>query len=120
MWTFKLEENDLAFNTDRNIVMIEGNGEIAQALERAFTTNQGEWFLNTSHGLNYPNIRGKGVTDDAIQLEIIQTALQEPRMEEVTGIDISRDNIHRTVDITFDCLVNLDGNTTDITIPITI
>jgi len=103
MRTFKLTDNDLTINTDRNIEFISGDGELAQALERTFTTNAGEWFLNVLHGLRYPDIQGKGVTDEAIQMAVIDASLQELRVREVVSIDINRDTPRRTVDIVFHC-----------------
>jgi len=101
MRTFLLNENDLVINTDRNIEMTQGDDEIVQALERAFTTNAGEWMLNANHGLEYPLIQGKGITDEAIQLEVIRTALQETRVREIDSIHIERNSINRTVEIIF-------------------
>jgi len=107
--TFKLIENDIAIDTDGNIAMTSGSDEEMQALERAFTTNAGEWFLNALHGLNYPNIQGKGITDEAIQLEIIQTALQDSRVREIDHIEIERDNPRRTVNILFHGIMHSGG-----------
>ena len=115
--TFKLTENDLTINTDKNIEMASGYDELTQALERAFTTNAGEWFLNALHGLEYPKIWGKGVTDEEIQLEVIRTALQEPRVREVDGIEITRNEAGRTADIVFHGIVET-GET--VSVPFTI
>jgi len=112
MRTFLLHENDIIINIDRNIEMTQGDDEIVQALERAFTTNAGEWFLNANHGLEYPLIQGKGITDEAIQLEIIRTALQETRVREVDSIQIERNNINRTVDIMFTGILESGNNIT--------
>ena len=103
--TFKLEGGDIVINTDKNIEMTAGDEELTQALERAFTTNAGEWFLNALHGLEYPKIWGKGVTDEEIQLEVIRTALQESRVREVDGIEITRNEARRTADIIFHGIV---------------
>ena len=99
-------DGDLAFDTDGNIMFVSGDCEIEQALERAFTTDAGEWFLNANHGLEYPRIRGKGVTDEAIQMAVIRTALQEARVREVISIDIEKDQRYRTVRINFLCRID--------------
>ena len=106
MRTFLLVENDIAFDKDRNIIMTQGDDEVAQSLERVFTTNAGEWFLNILHGLEYPRIQGKGVTDEEIQMAVIQAALQDHRVTEVLQIDIIHDVPRRTVDINFHCHVD--------------
>lgn len=105
MKTFKIIEGDIAFDSDKKIIMTTNDGEVAQALERCFTTNAGEWFLNALHGLEYPEIQGKGITDEAIQIAVIKAAAQDNRVKEVTGIDIERDEARRTVGIRFYCLL---------------
>ena len=105
--TFKLIENDLAFDTDRNIMFVQGTDEITQALNRAFTTNAGEWFLNANHGLEYPMIQGKkGLEDEYVQMAIIRCALQEARVREVIDIEIQRNISQRTIDIRFICMID--------------
>ena len=101
--SFKIVEDDLSFDSGKKIVITDGDNEVAQALERCFTTDAGEWFLNGRHGLKYPKIRGKGVTDEAIQLAVIKAAIQDERVSEVVSIEIERDNLRRTVDIKFLC-----------------
>ena len=105
--TFKLHDGDLAFDTDLNIMFVHGDDEISQALERAFTTNEGEWFLNANHGLRYTDIQGKsGLRDETVQMAVIRTALQDARVREIISIDIRRDMEHRTIDIKFICRVD--------------
>jgi len=117
MRTFKLENNDLSIDKYHNIVLVQGDKEIAQSLERIFTTNTGEWFLNIYHGLEYASIQGKGVTDEQIQRAIITAALQDHRVREVIDIKISHNIPKRKIDIVFHCKVST-GET--ITVPFTI
>ena len=105
--TFKITNGDLTFDTDKNIAFVSGDDEIAQALERAFTTNAGEWFLNADHGLEYPLIQDKnGLSDENIQMAIIRAALQEARVREVMEIEIDRDVQRRTIGVVFVCRVD--------------
>ena len=106
MRTFMLIDGDLALDTDRNIIFAQGDDEIAQSLERIFTTDAGEWFLNPNHGLEYQNIRGKWTDDEQIQMAVVIAALQEARVKEVVEIEINKDANKRTVDIIFICKVN--------------
>ena len=103
---FGLLDGDLVIDTDRNIHMISGDDEISQALSRLFTTDAGEWFLNPNHGLQYPMIRGKWVTNEQIQMAVVMAALQEARVREIIEIEINKDVGRRTVDIAFICRVN--------------
>jgi len=111
--TFLLHDGDITFDTDKNIMFVYGGDEIAQALERAFTTNAGEWFLNEHHGLRYPDIQGKnGLRDEIVQMAVIKTALQDARVREVISIDIQRDTANRTIDIMFTCRVDTGATIT--------
>ena len=103
MKTFKIVDGDFLLDADQTIVMTDGDEEIAQAIERCFTTNAGEWFLNALHGLEYDKIRGKGVTNEAIQMAVIKAATQDERVREVIHVDIARNANSRAVSIQFRC-----------------
>src|SRR5690554_2349142 len=101
MKTFKLVNGDLIFDARNNLVMVEGEDEIAQSIERVLTTNKGEWFLNLEHGLDYQEIQGKGRDVEGIKLAITEAILQEERVSEVEGIDTSLDkNRHLKINVT--------------------
>lgn len=103
MRTFKIVNNDLVFDSQRNLAMVEGRDEEVQAVERLLTTNTGEWFLNIEHGLDYSRIQGKGITDDQIRLAVMQALAQEERIQEVENIEVRRSDKNRTVAINFRC-----------------
>lgn len=101
--TFKIENGDLVFDSQRNLVMVEGRDEEVQSIERLLTTNTGEWFLNIEHGLEYARIQGKAVSDEQIRLAVMQALAQEGRIQEVESIEIRRNDKDRTVAIDFRC-----------------
>lgn len=101
MKTFKIVNGDLVFDGQGNLVMVEGEDEIAQSIERILTTNKGEWFLNLEHGLDYSAIQGKGRDIEGIKLAITEAILQEGRVSEVEKIDLSLDkDRHLKIDVT--------------------
>jgi len=101
MKTFKLVNGDLIFDAQNNLVMIDGEDEIAQSIERVLTTNKGEWFLNLEHGLDYQEIQGKGRDIEGIKLAITEAILQEERVSEVERIDVSLDkDRHLKINVT--------------------
>ena len=101
MKTFKLVNGDLIFDAQNNLVMIDGEDEIAQSIERVLTTNKGEWFLNLEHGLDYQEIQGKGRDIEGIKLAITEAILQEERVSEVKRIDLSLDkDRHLKINVT--------------------
>lgn len=101
--TFKIIDGDISFDKTGNIEMVEGEEAEKQALERLFTTNVGEWFLNAVHGLEYGEIQGKDITDEQIRLAFMKAVAQEPSVEEIEDINIERNNQKRTVRITVRC-----------------
>lgn len=103
MKTLKIVENDLIFDHRKNLVMVDGQEEEKQSVERVLSTGAGEWFLNIEHGLDYSQIRGKQVSDEQIRLAIMQALSQEERIAEVEDIQIRRDERARTVEIVFRC-----------------
>ncbi len=103
MKTLKIENGDLVFNSQRNLLMVEGHDEEIQSIERLLTTNAGEWFLNIEHGLEYARIQGKNISDEQIRLAVMQALAQEERIQEVESIEIERSDKERTVAVNFRC-----------------
>lgn len=106
MKTFKIIDGDIAFDSNGTIVMTDGADEEAQALERCFTTNVSEWFLNATHGLEYNRVRGKNISDGSIRAAVIKAAVQDARVKEVIGIDIEREKAKRNIIIRFHCILS--------------
>lgn len=109
MRTFKIVNGDLLFDGQNNLVMVEGHEEEAQSIERILTTNQGEWFLNILHGLDYNEIQGKGKTKEGIKLALIEAISQEPRVEDIEFIEVDIDNRNRRLNVKFNILMQ-SGN----------
>lgn len=109
MKTFKIVNNDLVFDGQNNLVMVEGQDEEIQSIERILTTNTGEWFLNILHGLDYKEIQGKGKTKEGIKLALIEAIYQEPRVENIEFIEVKMNNQHRRLDVIFNILMK-SGN----------
>lgn len=91
MKTFKIVDGDLVFDGQMDLVMVEGEAELIQSIERILTTNINEWFLNLNHGLNYQHIQGKNRDIEGMKLAITEAILQEDRIDMVEDIDIKID-----------------------------
>lgn len=113
MRTFKIVNDDIVFDSRRSIEMVEDKESEKQALERLFTTNAGEWFLNIEHGLEYDEIQGKGITDEQIRYAFMKAVAQELSVDEIKDITIERNNQKRTVRITVSCKMK-SGNTVEV------
>lgn len=109
MITFKIENNDLVFDGQNNLAMIDGVDEVVQSIDRIITTQLKEWFLDPESGLEYGYIRGKNDLDRA-KLELNKAIMQEDRVERVDNIDIAMDIQTRKATITFKCTLK-DGTT---------
>lgn len=110
MKTFKIVDGDLTFDGQNNLVVIEDVEEEAQSIERILTTNQGEWFLNTLHGLDYNELQGKGKTKEGIMLAITEAIYQDDRVEDIEYIDIKLDRENRNINVDFKVKMK-SGNT---------
>lgn len=110
MKTFKIEDEDLVFDGQNNLLMVEEYGEEAQSLERTLTTSQGEWFLNILHGLDYSEIQGKDKTKEGIKLAITEAIYQDDRVKDIESIDVEIDGSNRSIKVDFKVKMK-SGNT---------
>lgn len=112
MKSFKLNHNGDLVIENGDLVMIDGNEELRQCVERILTTNKNEWFLNTEFGLDYSAIQGKGKTKESIKLAITEAIFQEPRIKQVDIIDIEIDkNRHLKI---YGTATNIEGEEIDL------
>lgn len=110
MKTFKIVEGDLVLDGQNNLVMVEDKDEEIQSIERIISTNQGEWFLNILHGLNYNEIQGKGKDKEGIILAITEAIHQDDRVEEIESMNVEIDRKDRSVKVDFKVKMK-SGNT---------
>lgn len=113
MKTFKIENGDLVFDNLGNFEIVEGIDEIAQSIERILTTNIGEWFLNIDFGLNYNEIKGKGIDKQGIELALRDAIFQDERVDEVEFEKINIDNKNRSLEVIFN-IKTIDGEREEI------
>lgn len=110
MKTFKIVEGDLVLDGQNNLVMVDEIEEEAQSIERIITTNQGEWFLNILHGLDYNEIQGKGKDKESIILAITEAIHQDSRVEDIESMNVEIDRKNRNVKVDFKVKMK-SGNT---------
>ena len=96
--TFKMTNGDIDIENN-DLVLVSGQEELRQNIENRLSVNIGEWFLNLGLGLNYSAIHGKGVTDIEIEFAIRECCYQDPRVQEVRNIVITRNSNDRTAEI---------------------
>ena len=111
MLSFKIQNGDLVFDGQNDLTMVDSVDEVVQCIDRAITTQLGEWFLDLDgHGLEYKHIRGKNIDIDRAKMELTKAIMQEDRVERVDNIDIVIDNQGRKAEIKFECTLK-DGST---------
>lgn len=98
MKSFLIKNDDLVIR-DGEMQMVDGAYETCQCIERALTTRQGEFFLDTEHGLNHEEFKKKNFSESTIKMEVIETVLQEDTVEKISGIEMNYDRINRSARI---------------------
>ncbi len=93
MKAFKLDSKGDLVIENGDFVMVEGNEELTQSLDRILTTNIEEWFLDPVFGLDYKAIQGKGRDVESIKLAIKEAIYQEERIKsaEITNLYLNED-----------------------------
>lgn len=99
MKAFKVDDKGDLIIENGDLVMIDGDEEITQSMERRLSTNKNEWFLDLDFGLDYEAIRGKGVTRDRVELAITEAIYQDERIEDAALIVNEVDNSSRVSDM---------------------
>lgn len=95
------QDGDIEIGPDRNIVMVEDDDELLQAVRLQLETNLGEWFLDLEFGLDYSHIFKKRFSEDRIRAEVMKAIHQEERVARVTGYKFEFDNAARVARINF-------------------
>ena len=105
--------NDINFDGENNLVMIDSIDEAEQSLIHHLMTRQGEWFLNTRHGLRYDAFLGQKYDRaiEATRAAFLECLNQEPRVQEVLNLDLSFDGTDRTMTVNFS--VRMDNRIID-------
>ncbi|GAB6990848.1 DUF2634 domain-containing protein [Paenibacillus pini] len=101
MQSFKLTEGDIEFDSTGNIVMIDGEQELAQCCEIGIGTNTGEWFLNPGLGITFSLFLGKHLNNEEMRSELTRGLLQEERIKSVEDITFDADERSRVMTVSF-------------------
>jgi len=100
MKSLKIENGDLVIEKG-DFVILEGKEEVEQCIERTLTTNEGEWFLNLLHGLDYEVMFAKPFDEERARLAVIEAIHQDPRIETVedVGFKFNREKRHMEIQV---------------------
>lgn len=93
-------QGDVIINPETNdFVYVEGIEEKAQSLKVRLSTQKGEWTFDTTFGLDYDKIIGKGHSKEEIKFEIIETILQDEDIARAEIVDFEINPYDRDLDI---------------------
>ncbi|WP_419882798.1 DUF2634 domain-containing protein [Peribacillus sp. B-H-3] len=113
MRALKIMDGDIVIDENGEFVMIEGDEELAQAVEETLETRKGEFFLEPEHGLVFDNILGKEANQDEALEDIVEAVSQEDRIASVEEVIFNDDLQARTRSISL-VLRKEDGETLSI------
>lgn len=99
MKTLKLVNDDLVFDEQGNLLIVDGKEEEAQSLDRIFTTHKGEWFLNRNFGFDFRVLKRKRVDNNAIRMAVVEAGTQDSRTERVYQVELQKEK--RRIGISF-------------------
>jgi len=90
---------DLLFENG-DLVLVEDELELKQAIYICLATNKGEWFLDLEAGLSFKSLTGKP-TDEQIRAAVIEALSQEPRVTLIQAVQVEQDRKNRRLSISF-------------------
>lgn len=110
MFNFKVAaDGDIELDDQGQIVMVDEDDELEQSVRLLLGTNQGEWFLNSIHGLAYKYLQVQSPDPERIRSEVLQTLSQEPRIAKVEEIQVEFLYRERKLKISFRAIAQ-DGS----------
>lgn len=101
MQSLKLVNGDIQFDEHGELLLIEGDEELAQCCSIALGTNTGEWFLNPEMGIDFSLFLGKKVNEEVMRDELARGLLQEDRIESLDDATFDIDRFARKMTVSF-------------------
>jgi len=99
VFSLLIRDGDIVIE-DGELQLVEGEDEVAQCVDVALNTNQGEWFFNPNMGIDYSKVLGKS-TDAEARNTVIQGISQETRIDTIDELNINTNRADRTREISF-------------------
>ncbi|TQR42799.1 DUF2634 domain-containing protein [Paenibacillus popilliae] len=98
MRTWALQDGDLQLS-DGQIAWIDGREELTQAVRIRLGTRLGEYFFAPDMGLDHEQMVGKQVDEDTIREAVMRCLMDEPRIQSVEDVEVTRDKHSRTAQV---------------------
>ena len=110
MISFLIENDDLVFNEQNELVLITGNEEKAQSIQRTMTTNLKEFFLNERFGFDYRLLQQKTINKNYLRMGINDAVTFDHDIKGIDSLTVSEPTADRRGAIGFKVLLK-DGTT---------
>lgn len=101
MQSLKLVNGDIQFDEHGELIMVDGDEELAQCCEIALGTNKGEWFLNPEMGIDFRLFLGKSPNEEVMRDELARGLLQEDRIESLDDATFDMNRTARIMTVSF-------------------
>lgn len=108
MKQLKLVERDLVLSNNK-FVLVDNDDSLMQQITNQVTMWLGEWFANTSIGIDYIGFENKKFSDNEIISSVRQSLLNNPNVSLVNSIVVNRNLVERkiTLDVNIE---TVEGN----------
>lgn len=97
---FKIVNGDISI-TDNQIDMVEGTELEVQTIKSVLQTNKGEDIFDSSEGINFRQVLGKGITSDMVKTQVKSGINQVNPDYIIEDFDYSIDKANRKSTTTF-------------------
>lgn len=103
MKTFYIDpsNNDIEFDGQNNIKMVDGNDELVQCVALTLKTNKNEWFLNPEHGFDRAVVQTKHYNEVMVNDALNEAVLQEDRARNIDEVAFDYDKATRHLKVDF-------------------
>lgn len=108
MRQLKLVERDLIL-TNNKFVLVDNDDSLMQQITNQVTMWLGEWFANTTIGIDYIGFENKKFSDKEIVSSVTQSLYKNPNVSLVNSVIVSRNLAERkiTLDVNIE---TVEGN----------
>ena len=98
---FKLTQAGDVEIRNNKIEMLSDDELTMQTIEYLLSTNKGECFYNEEEGINFRNLLGKNIEDDAVKSEILGGLMQLSPDYVITNFEAEHDSKTRNLKVSF-------------------
>lgn len=108
LYNTQILDRDLVFASNK-FTRISGEDALVQQITNQVTIWKGEWFADTSIGIDYINFENKKFSDKEIISSVTQSILKNPNISFINSITVSRNRTERKLNLEIN-IETVEGN----------